>query len=1377
GSNSGILEGIIWAAEQGAQVINLSLGDPGMYGDGTSYFDQVVNQVAEDYGCLIVVAAGNDADFQTVSTPAVADRALSVGATAQDGYHAWFSSAGPRRGDGAVNPQIVAPGAGAEEVFTDEWGSYTELGGMTGAEAGSDGYVSDYMGTSMAAPLVAGAAALLIESDTTWDADKLRAKLVASAVPAPDEASVFEQGAGVLNIPKALTQSLTTSPTELNLGLVPFPATGSVTKTLTYANAGATAQTLTLEAGLTTVEYLGPVVNTTDPPGPDDSEPANGDGSEGEDGPIAPLSPDHVTLSAQTVTVPAGGVASVDVTVDAEAFQAGYIGGYLTASDAAGDAVLRTPIGLANEPEKHELTVTATGLDGQPLENADLAFDLTVVDLNSFMSVTLQPVDGKASVELVAGGDYLLSAYAATANDTGGSEDLAGLTPLIGFDGPTEVTIDGASAKDFTVPTGQPVDGVTLASTTITIEGDEWSSGFEFGVLSYVDPLSTSGVHIIPPAPADGAEVTMAGWASLAQPKAEAALDACGLDPVPVVDASGQVPTGHSAYGLVDALDGADLPAGAADQAAVVGLSASELADITVDIILAVHERLADIQAAGYGAAVVGTDLPTIGRMVVEAAVNWLEDEPITLPVLVTNQAGTEKLAAAAAQGGSIHTLGRGTPEYLYQLYQTFDPQADAYTLATDDSSTAKVTVHHRAMGSTGYNQDTFWSDYGGVVMAVNAEPASSYVAHLSPETLWTLESYLVDRETGMGLNYFAVPSRLYYADVDVDLTLGSQVHGAGFDTENGATLMRFDDTLFGALPLFVDGQGHGELARNLDNELGYASLDAVLTDLTTGQEVLTTGGEETVYEIWVEGLDPAAHKYRLDATTKSDSDLWSLSTDVTSSWEWVSAAPPPAGGEDPEDADQTGWQTEALLQVWYDLPGLDAYNAGAPNQPIVLHIGDLTDTEPFALDAVTLEASTDGGATWTPVALSDSAPPADSVGATGNEKLRVGLIEADAGEVVSLRSHVAGGTSSFDQTILDAYPVTTSPRDYQTPASWTSCGIESPLPINLTSTVSSAFQAKGQAPDATVTLSLIAPATPEPASPVPMVAGAGAEWRPDAFGDPAVVKLEGVFYGRSASAFAVADAAPADAVAIGTASAEVTLPTSGLEPVSVKVPAGFTVPTSQYGVWVWRIDPASQTAPVAPLIQPGLADAFGLTQSTQVTQMELSVNSKASKTAAKAAKSEGAQVCDSVWLEHGSAGDLWLNDWNSDKPVQVAVTGALYAAKTAGQAGPDAAAGLKPVKQFKLTFAGAGPDNAQTVCHSLAKGLAGAYGFQFGIDLAGQADGAANYLSKGFATNLWDAAATVQVTAADSGALEVTGAADLAPMLALALVLFAAGL
>lgn len=152
-------EAIRWAVEQGAQIINLSLG---YYRDETAGHN-TLTKIIDDYsdkGIIFTIAAGNEGPgIGTVTTPGNAKNAISVGAYITPemwlhdyGYKVerptlWYFSSGGPRDDGLMVPTIVAPGS-----VVSTW----PMSAGNGYRLGE--------GTSIAAPHVAGSLALMRES-------------------------------------------------------------------------------------------------------------------------------------------------------------------------------------------------------------------------------------------------------------------------------------------------------------------------------------------------------------------------------------------------------------------------------------------------------------------------------------------------------------------------------------------------------------------------------------------------------------------------------------------------------------------------------------------------------------------------------------------------------------------------------------------------------------------------------------------------------------------------------------------------------------------------------------------------------------------------------------------------------------------------------------------------------------------------------------------------------------------------------------------------------------------------------------------------------------------------------------------------------------
>ncbi len=174
GTMADVAEGIRWAADHGAQVVNLSLGSSQKSGVVQK---AVVHAMAK--GVVVVAAAGNSGG--SVGYPAAYDGVIAVSATDKNDAIAWFSSRGPE-------VTIGAPGVGVTQQTICEAGkNKCEQWGV-------------FNGTSMASPHVAGAAALLVGQGIT-DPASVKKVLTATATPKEDR-NLF--GAGILEASKAV---------------------------------------------------------------------------------------------------------------------------------------------------------------------------------------------------------------------------------------------------------------------------------------------------------------------------------------------------------------------------------------------------------------------------------------------------------------------------------------------------------------------------------------------------------------------------------------------------------------------------------------------------------------------------------------------------------------------------------------------------------------------------------------------------------------------------------------------------------------------------------------------------------------------------------------------------------------------------------------------------------------------------------------------------------------------------------------------------------------------------------------------------------------------------------------------------------------------
>lgn len=168
GNMSGMMLGMLYAVEQGADILNMSLG-----GSVDQYYDvmEYVVDYAWDHGVLCVTAAGNEQMNADNVNPARLEKCVTVSALDKDLQLAYYSNFGSI-------VDICAPG----DVVCS-----AKMGG---------GYIA-FSGTSMAAPHVAAAAALYKAQDTSLTPAALAGKLKATAAPLGKEQFY---GAGLVSL-------------------------------------------------------------------------------------------------------------------------------------------------------------------------------------------------------------------------------------------------------------------------------------------------------------------------------------------------------------------------------------------------------------------------------------------------------------------------------------------------------------------------------------------------------------------------------------------------------------------------------------------------------------------------------------------------------------------------------------------------------------------------------------------------------------------------------------------------------------------------------------------------------------------------------------------------------------------------------------------------------------------------------------------------------------------------------------------------------------------------------------------------------------------------------------------------------------------------
>lgn len=201
GSHSAIASGITWAADNGARIINLSLGGP----NNSTTLDQAL-AYAWSRGVVIIAAAGNENTASPVY-PASSANAIGVCATNQSDARGSFSNYG-------VNVDVCAPGVTIWS--TVRGGSYQA-----------------WDGTSMASPNAAGVAALVAAAHPTWTNSQIRQALENTT---DNIGSSTYFGRGRLNAARAVGAAAPGQPTS-----TPPPVQPTATRTPTLAATATTA--------------------------------------------------------------------------------------------------------------------------------------------------------------------------------------------------------------------------------------------------------------------------------------------------------------------------------------------------------------------------------------------------------------------------------------------------------------------------------------------------------------------------------------------------------------------------------------------------------------------------------------------------------------------------------------------------------------------------------------------------------------------------------------------------------------------------------------------------------------------------------------------------------------------------------------------------------------------------------------------------------------------------------------------------------------------------------------------------------------------------------------------------------------------------------
>jgi hypothetical protein len=182
--------GLEFAEFHGADVATSSLGYIDWYTqadlDGTTAVTTIAVNVATANGLVCVTAAGNEGNDANPATsrliaPADALQVITCGAVDANGVTAGFSSDGPSA-DGRVKPEVMARGVNTRTV----------------SSRNNEG-IGELSGTSLSTPLVAAAAACMVQARPCWSVDQIREAMFGSASGGGQADALFVRGYGIIN--------------------------------------------------------------------------------------------------------------------------------------------------------------------------------------------------------------------------------------------------------------------------------------------------------------------------------------------------------------------------------------------------------------------------------------------------------------------------------------------------------------------------------------------------------------------------------------------------------------------------------------------------------------------------------------------------------------------------------------------------------------------------------------------------------------------------------------------------------------------------------------------------------------------------------------------------------------------------------------------------------------------------------------------------------------------------------------------------------------------------------------------------------------------------------------------------------------------------
>lgn len=188
------MQGVQWAAQNGARVITMSFG-----GSSPSNTQELLMQTCYDAGIVLLASAGNEGDEDNnIIYPAGYNTVISVASVDGDGRLSYFSQWGVGRADIASPGGFIAYNNGSA-TYPNILSTTYNLSYVMRYFGFSGTYYDGMQGTSMACPLAAGVVGLMLSKDSSLTPDAVKKRLQMTATPLNSNSEHTIDGYGYIN--------------------------------------------------------------------------------------------------------------------------------------------------------------------------------------------------------------------------------------------------------------------------------------------------------------------------------------------------------------------------------------------------------------------------------------------------------------------------------------------------------------------------------------------------------------------------------------------------------------------------------------------------------------------------------------------------------------------------------------------------------------------------------------------------------------------------------------------------------------------------------------------------------------------------------------------------------------------------------------------------------------------------------------------------------------------------------------------------------------------------------------------------------------------------------------------------------------------------